>query len=283
MKNIINILLLGCFLVIDFTAIAQVVLSAKYEYFSEKYKYVLSYKRIPYFEQVDDILLRCDEDFEELSLEYNDSTIQLNHVDASNFAKLIGATFLNGKTIYDRKGLEKTSNPPIIDVEIEYGQKTTDKGLLFKDTIYKDRSVTYSSEYLALDSFINEVIAPYLYMVDGAYESYFVQILPEFKNGGAAGLLNYFAKNLRWPQEHATDCTVGLITTKFVVTKKGEIGKIIIIKTPSVAWGAEVSRVLKTIPEGSFSPAYKNNEAVPCWLTYPIRIDPQRWINEVNK
>ena len=268
-------LILCCISFGDNTAFGHIVQSVRYNYFSEDCRYTLSYKVTPYFEQIDDMLIRCDKDFEELYLEYNDTVVHFDHTDANKFARLINDAFLNTKTIYKEKGKEKKSNAPIIDIAIEYAPRTEDKGLLYKKTIYQENTAVYTPQYLALDSFIDEIVGPCIFMVDGAYESYKVHTLPHYKDGGNAGLLNYFAKALRWPKEHDEDCVRGTIIVKFEITANGGIGKVIFKRSVSPSFDEEITRVLRSMPDGSFTPASRYSKPVPCWMVYPIRINIQ--------
>ena len=147
--------------------------------------------------------------------------------------------------------------------------------LLYKKTIYQENTAVYTPQYLALDSFIDEIVGPCIFMVDGAYESYKVHTLPHYKDGGNAGLLNYFAKTLRWPKEHDEDCVKGTIIVKFEVTANGGIGKILIKRSISTAFDKEITRVLKSLTDGSFTPASRYSKPVPCWMESPIRIHVQ--------
>lgn len=275
MNKVINIFILACISLCGNTAFGRIIQSVKYNYFSEGCRYTLTYKVTPYFEQIGDMLIRCDKDYEELYLEYNDTIVHFDHMDASKFARLINNAFLNTKTIYKEKGKEKKSNAPIIDIEIEYAPTLDDKGLLYKKTIYQENTAIYTPQYLALDNFIDEIVGPYIFMVDGAYESYNVHTLPNYKDGGNAGLLNYFAKTLRWPKEHDEDCVKGTIIVKFEITVSGGIGTIIIKRSISSAFDEEITRVLRSMPDGSFTPASRYSKPVPCWMVYPIRINIQ--------
>lgn len=275
MKKFIYIFILCCIPFWGNTAVGSIVQSVKYNYCSEGCRYTLSYKATPYYEQIDDMLIGCNKDYEELYLEYNDTIVHFDHAEAGKFARLINNAFLNTKTIYKEKGNEKKSNAPIIDVEIEYAPTLDDKGLLYEETIYQEDTAVYTSEYLALDHFIDEIVGPYILMVDGAYEPYQVHTLPNYKDGGNAGLLNYFSKTLRWPKEHDEDCVKETIIVKFEVTANGGIGKIIIKRSISTAFDNEITRVLRSMPDGSFTPASRYCKPVPCWMVYPIRIHIQ--------
>lgn len=275
MKNFIHIFILVCISLCGNTAFGRIIQSVRYNYFSEGCRYTLSYKATPYYEQTGDMLIKCDKEFEELYLEYNNTIVHFDQINASKFAQLINDAFLNTKTIYKEKGKEKKSNAPIIDIEIEYAPRLEDKGFLYKKTIYMENTGIYTPQYVALDNFIDEIVGPYIFMVDGAYESNKVHTLPNYKDGGNAGLLNYFAKTLRWPKEHDEDCVKGTIIVKFEITASGGIGTIIIKRSISSAFDEEITRILRTMPDGSFMPASRYSKPVPCWMVYPIRINIQ--------
>lgn len=275
MNKVINIFILACISLCGNTAFGRIIQSVKYNYFSEGCRYTLTYKITPCYEQIDDMLIRSDKDFKELYLEYNDTTVQFDHKNAIKFARLINNTFLDTKTIYKEKGKYKKSNSPIIDIEIEYAPRLEDKGLLYKETIYQENTAVYIPEYLELDHFIDEIVGPYIFMVDGAYESNKVHTLPNYKDGGNAGLLNYFAKALRWPKEYDEDCVRGTIIVKFEITANGGIGKVIFKRSVSPSFDEEITRVLRSMPDGSFTPASRYSKPVPCWMVYPIRINIQ--------
>ncbi len=209
---------------------------------------------------------------ESLCLHYNDTVVAMSSDEACNFAALSVALFTKTAVIKDSDTI--ASNAPVIDIVIKCGPRIDDYGVMMKRTVCRQPSYTYSPEYLALEQFVEDAVAAYLFMEDGVWRPGTVDHYPEYI-GGDAALLSYFAKELRWPPELYEMCITGSVILKLEITTKGNIGKIKVHRTPHELMSDECIRVMRTLPEKSFNPATRNGVAVPCWHIFRIKIDTQ--------
>lgn len=223
--------------------------SASWKYQSENLNYRLQYQAP-----------------ESLRLHYNDTVVPMSSENARKFAALSASLF--AKSAVMKKSDTITSNAPIIDIVMRYEDKD------LQMTVYRQPSYTYSPEYLALEQFVDDVVAPYLYTEEGVWRPGTVENHPEYIGGNAA-LLSYIAKNLHWPPELDEMCLFGSMILKLEITADGNIGKIRVHRTPHKLFSDECIRVLRTLPEKCFKPATRKDIAVPCWYIFRIKIDTQ--------
>lgn len=233
--------------------------SASWKYQSENLNYRLQYQA-------------KYQALESLRLHYGDTVVSMSSEDARKFAALSASLFTKEAVI--KKTDTIVSSAPIIDIFIECAPRMEDKAVAQDLTVCRQPSCTYSHEYLALEQFVDDAVAPYLYTEDGVWRPGAVENYPEYIGGNAA-LLDYFAKNLRWPPELAEMCIVGNVILKLEITADGSIGKIRVHRTPHELMSDECIRVLRTLPEKCFKPATRKGVAVPCWYIFRIMIDSQ--------
>ena len=149
-----------------------------------------------------------------------------------------------------------------------------DKAVAQDLTVYRQPSYTYSPEYIALEQFVDDIVAPYLYTDEGVWRSGTVENNPQYI-GGDTALLRYIANNFRWPPELNEACISGKVILKMEITADGSIGKIRVYRSPHELLSEECIRVMRTLPEKCFKPATRKGTAVPCWYIYPVIIDIQ--------
>lgn len=231
-----------------------ITFSATYEYNTENLHYKLKYKAP-----------------DSLWLHYNDTVISMGSADARKFAALSASFF--GKKGVVKKSDTITSNAPIIDISIECAPRIEDKGLVMQTSISRQPTYKYSPEFITLEQFVEDAIAPYIYMSEGVWEPGEVESYPEYI-GGYDALTSYIATNMRL-EEFANDCISGKVILKIEVTADGSIGKIIVRRTPHELLGEEIVRVVRTLPEKCFIPAKRKGVAVSCWFTFPVNIHMQ--------
>ncbi len=92
-----------------------------------------------------------------------------------------------------------------------------------------------------------------------------VEEMPEFP-GGQAALLNFFAKNLKFPQD--VDEVSGKVIIKFYIDTLGCVNAPHIIRGMGPGFDEEAIRVTKLLPP--FIPGRMNGEKVNVWMTLPI-------------
>lgn len=233
--------------------------SASWKYQSENLNYRLQYQA-------------KYQEAESLRLHYSDTTVSMSSENARKFAALSASLFTKQAVI--QKSDTIVSSAPIIDIFIECAPRMEDKAVAQDLTVYRQPSYTYSPEYLALEQFIDDIVAPYLYTEEGVWRPGTVENKPEYI-GGDAALLRYVANNFRWPPELDEACIVGKVILKMEIKTDGSIGKIRVYRTPHELLSDECIRVMRTLPEKCFKPATRKGVAVPCWYIYPIKIDIQ--------
>lgn len=229
-----------------------ITFSATYKYNTENLHYKLKYKAP-----------------DSLWLHYNDTVISMTSADVRKFAALSASFF--GKKGIVKKSDKITSNAPIIDLSIECAPRIEDKGLVMQTSINRQPTYKYSPEFIALEQFVEDVTAPYIYMSESVWEPSGVESYPEYI-GGYDALTSYIATNMRL-EEFANDyCISGKVILKIEVTAEGSIGKIIVRRTPHELLSEEIVRVVRTLPEKCFIPAKRKGVAVSCWFTFPVNI-----------
>ncbi|MCM1256026.1 MAG: M56 family metallopeptidase [Duncaniella sp.] len=90
---------------------------------------------------------------------------------------------------------------------------------------------------------------------------------PEFP-GGEIGLVNYIAKNIRYPESAKEKNIQGRVVARFVVNSDGSIGDVNIVRGVDPDIDAEAIRVIKSLPE--FTPGKIDGKPVSVWYTLPL-------------
>lgn len=232
-----------------------ITFSATYEYNTENLHYKLKYKAP-----------------DSLWLHYNDTVVSMSSADARKFAALSASFF--GKKGVVKKSDTITSNAPIIDISIECAPRIEDKGLVMQTSISRQPTYKYSPEFIALEHFVEDATAPYIYMSEGIWEPGRVESYPEYI-GGYDALASYIVKNLQLPKELDNSCIIGKVILKIEVTSAGCVGKIKVYRTPHELLSEEIIRVVRTLSEECFIPAKRKGVAVSCWFTFPVNIHMQ--------
>lgn len=75
-----------------------------------------------------------------------------------------------------------------------------------------------------------------------------VESMPEFPDGGMAGLMKFIKDNLRWP-ENAPECTQGRVTVQFTINEEGCATDPKIIRTLGPEFDKEALRLIKIMPK----------------------------------
>jgi len=96
---------------------------------------------------------------------------------------------------------------------------------------------------------------------------YVSEQMPQYP-GGEEVLLNFIAKNLKYPETAIRDKIQGKVRVRFLVTETGKIDSIKVLKSLDSACDKEAIRVLKTLP--SFIPGKQNGVNVNVWYTLPV-------------
>jgi len=94
-----------------------------------------------------------------------------------------------------------------------------------------------------------------------------VEQMPEFP-GGSAAMMNFIAKNLKYPKEQLEAGIQGKVVVKFYVDTLGNVCNPMIIRGKDSALDKEAIRLVKSFPQ--FSPGTLNGKKVNVWLKLPI-------------
>ena len=95
----------------------------------------------------------------------------------------------------------------------------------------------------------------------------FAKEMPEFP-GGSQALLDYIAKNIKYPEEAIMNNIQGKVTLKFVVNTDGSVNRIEILRGVDPLLDHEAIRVVATLPK--FRPGKQNGIPVPVWFMVPV-------------
>jgi periplasmic protein TonB len=95
----------------------------------------------------------------------------------------------------------------------------------------------------------------------------FVEVMPEFP-GGDKALMSFIAHNVDYPQMERDNGIQGKVLTAFTVNEDGSISDIQIMRSPSIGFNKEVTRVLKKMP--AFKPGMQAGRAVKVRFNLPV-------------
>jgi len=94
-----------------------------------------------------------------------------------------------------------------------------------------------------------------------------VEEMPQFP-GGDSALLNYIARNVKYPEAAKTNKITGKVVVRFCVTETGGVDMIDVMRGVDPELNAESIRVVKTLP--LFKPGKQGGVPVPVWYMVPI-------------
>ena len=95
-----------------------------------------------------------------------------------------------------------------------------------------------------------------------------VEQMPEFPNGGMAGLMQYLSKNIKYPTIAQENGTQGRVTVQFVVNRDGSIVDAKVLRGVDPYLDKEAIRVINTMPK--WSPGKQRGKPVRVKYTVPI-------------
>ena len=94
-----------------------------------------------------------------------------------------------------------------------------------------------------------------------------VEVMPEFP-GGAAKMMEYIQKNMRYPIEARENGIHGRVFVNFVVEPDGSISNVAVMRGIGGGCNEEAVRVVKSMPK--WNPGKQRGTAVRCAFTVPI-------------
>ena len=95
-----------------------------------------------------------------------------------------------------------------------------------------------------------------------------VEQMPEFPNGGMAGLMQLLSKNIKYPTIAQENGTQGRVTVQFVVNKDGSIVDAKVIRGVDPYLDKEALRVIGTMPK--WKPGMQRGKPVRVKYTVPV-------------
>ena len=95
-----------------------------------------------------------------------------------------------------------------------------------------------------------------------------VEQMPEFPDGGMAGLMEYFKKNLRYPEEAKKAGTQGRVVVQFLINKNGAISDASVLRSVDRLLDAEAVRLVRSMPK--WKPGMQKGKAVTVKYTVPV-------------
>lgn len=95
-----------------------------------------------------------------------------------------------------------------------------------------------------------------------------VENMPEFPDGGMAGLMQYLSKNINYPRSAVKAGLQGRVTVKFIVERDGSISNVSILRSISPELDKEAIRVVEEMPK--WNPGTQRGKAVRVSYTIPV-------------
>ena len=95
-----------------------------------------------------------------------------------------------------------------------------------------------------------------------------VEEMPEFPNGGMAGLMQFLSKNIKYPQIAQENGTQGRVTVQFVVNKDGSIVDAVVLRGVDPYLDKEALRVVNLMPK--WKPGKQRGKPVRVRYTVPV-------------
>ena len=95
-----------------------------------------------------------------------------------------------------------------------------------------------------------------------------VEQMPEFPNGGQAGLMQYLAKNIKYPTIAQENGTQGRVVVQFVVNKDGSIVDATVLRGVDPYLDKEAIRVINSMPK--WKPGMQRGKPVRVKYTVPV-------------
>lgn len=95
-----------------------------------------------------------------------------------------------------------------------------------------------------------------------------VEEMPEFPNGGQAGLMQYLAKNIKYPTIAQENGTQGRVVCQFVVNRDGSIVDVKVLRGVDPYLDKEAVRVISSMPK--WKPGKQRGKPVRVKYTVPV-------------
>ena len=104
-----------------------------------------------------------------------------------------------------------------------------------------------------------------------------VEQMPEYPDGGMAGLMEYFKKNMRYPEAAKEAGMQGRVTVQFIVNKDGSISGAKVLRSVEPDFDAEAIRLVNAMPK--WKPGMQDGKPVAVKYTVPVKF----MLDELNE
>ena len=94
-----------------------------------------------------------------------------------------------------------------------------------------------------------------------------VEQMPSFP-GGMKAMMDYLARNIRYPADAKKNLLEGRVILQFIVDKKGRLSDVKVVRSVEPSLDAEAVRVVKAMPR--WNPGMQNGKAVKVRYTLPV-------------
>ena len=94
-----------------------------------------------------------------------------------------------------------------------------------------------------------------------------VETMPEFP-GGVSALKKYIAKNLKYPSVAINNDIQGKVFVRFIITHKGEVDSVSVLKSVHPLLDKEAIRVVKELPD--WKPETQRGKTLSVWYSLPV-------------
>jgi len=105
-------------------------------------------------------------------------------------------------------------------------------------------------------------------VVEQVFESFQIEEQPSYP-GGDVELKNFIATNLIYPELAKENDIQGTVYIRFQITRTGEIGEVLVLRSVDPLLDAEAIRLVKSLPK--WAPGHQNGNAVNVWFVIPIK------------
>ena len=195
--------------------------------------------------------------------EETEQPIFLYDENAPEDGQIKNVKYNNGKNEYS---VTYTGNNPVVKSKEAYTQQTQN---VVKEIPYvpvvEAENLVIAEDDAPTGAGVNDVAGTNA-NDNSIYE--IVEQMPEFPNGGTAGLMNFINKNLRYPTYCQEEGIQGKVIVAFVVNKDGSTSDLKVVWSANKYLDKEALRVLSGMPK--WKPGKQNGVPVRVKCTVPI-------------
>lgn len=178
----------------------------------------------------------------------------------------IDASLLNREVILDEEMVEITKQEEQKPQPVEVPKQTTQLEIVQDDVETEDIEINADVQQ---DEVIEEYIAPEIVEEEVVEQEIFqiVEEMPSFP-GGEAKLMEYIAKNIKYPQIARETGVQGRVFVGFVVEPDGSISNVKLLRGIGGGCDEEAMRVIKSLPK--WKPGKQRGKAVRVSYQIPV-------------